>query len=97
MPYTVTLVDFHGDLPDSARKEAEERFRRTLDAKLGGAENFPYHFRAFTNAAESEANQLGRPEAEAAAAYMVAHHLAVQAGLRGLGDADEAYFEVRLG
>ena len=96
MTYTITLVDFHDDVPDSARAEAVNRYRTALEKKLGGAENVPYHFRAFTNAAESESDQLNKREAEAAAAWMVANHIAVQEGLRGLGHACEAYFDVQL-
>jgi len=96
MTYTVTLVDFHGDVPDSVRIEAVRRYRTALEKKLGGPENVPYHFRAFTSAADAKTSQLNKPEAEAAAAWMVAHHMAVQQGFRGLGHSDEAYFAVRL-
>lgn len=96
MTYTIMLVDFYGDVPDSVRSEAVRRYRTALEKKLGGPENVPYHYRAFTNASGLEANLLNKSEAEAAAAWMVAHHMAVQEGFRGLGHSDEAYFEVRL-
>ncbi|MGJ7544646.1 hypothetical protein [Variovorax sp. LT1R16] len=94
MTYTVTLVDYPDDLSDEERQDAEARYRRAFEAKLGGAMNVPHCYRAFTHAAD--ADQLGKADAEAAAAYMVARHLGVQAGFQGLGYSHEAFFEVRL-
>lgn len=96
MPYTVTLMNSPDALPGSARTEAERRYRAALERRLGGAEQVPVHLRSYVQAGESEVDALSKPEAEKAAAYMVAQHEAVQAGFHGLGHAGEAYFEVKL-
>lgn len=94
MPYTVTLVDFPG-LPTSVQTTAEDRFRRSLDKSLG--ERIAPCLKAFTNASESSADEISKSERVLAGEWAKAYEIAKTAGFSGLGDADEAYFEVRLG
>lgn len=94
MSYTVTLVDFP-DAPAEVIATAEARFRRELDKQLG--DGVPAALKAFENASESSANELTKEEIGLAANYAKAYEAAKTAGFRALGEADEAYFEVRAG
>lgn len=93
MTYTVTLVDFPA-APQDVIHAAEARFRAALDKAL--ADQVATTLRAFQSASESSANELTKDEVKRADDWATAHTKAKEAGLRGLGDADEAYFEVRL-
>ncbi len=51
--------------------------------------------KAFENASESSADELTKDEIALAANWAKAYEAAKTAGFRALGEADEAYFEVR--
>jgi hypothetical protein len=93
MTYAVHLVDFP-DLPADARSKAEERFRRALDKALG--EGAGRALKAFENASDSSADQLNKEEFALAIAWADAYTAAKTAGFRDLGEANGAFFEVRL-
>lgn len=92
MSYTVTLIDFP-DAPADVIANAESRFRRELDKLLG--DGAVQALKAFENASESSANELTKEEIGLAAQWAKAYEAAKTAGFRALGEADEAYFEVR--
>jgi hypothetical protein len=93
MTYTVNLIDFPAAPPDVIAA-AQSRFRRELDKLLG--EGVEQALKAFENASESSANELSKEEMSLAAAWAKAYEAAKTAGFRALGEADEAYFEVRI-
>ena len=93
MSYTVKLVDFP-DAPADVIATAESRFRRELDKLLG--ESVEAALKAFENASESGADELSKDELALAATWAKAYETAKTAGFRALGEADEAYFEIRL-
>jgi hypothetical protein len=93
MSYTVKLVDFP-DAPADVIATAESRFRRELDKLLG--ESVEAALKAFENASESSADELSKDELALAATWAKAYETAKSAGFRALGEADEAYFEIRL-
>ena len=93
MPYTVQLIDFP-DAPADAIATAESRFRRELDKLLG--DRVEPALKAFENASESSADELTKDELALAATWAKAFDAAKTAGFRALGEAAEAYFEVRL-
>ncbi|MET3378610.1 hypothetical protein [Variovorax paradoxus] len=93
MSYTVKLVDFP-DAPAEVIATAESRFRRELDKLLG--ESVEAALKAFENASESSADELSKDELALAATWAKAYETAKTAGFRALGEADEAYFEIRL-
>ncbi|MDQ0082862.1 MULTISPECIES: hypothetical protein [Variovorax] len=93
MSYTVKLVDFP-DAPADVIATAESRFRRELDKLLG--ESVEAALKAFENASESSADELSKDELALAATWAKAYETAKTAGFRALGEADEAYFEIRL-
>jgi hypothetical protein len=90
--YTVRLADYPHPAAD-AMKISEQRFRRELDRQLG-ADVMPA-LRAFQNASESGESDLTKTEIALAVRWAKAYDAARTAGFRDLGDADEAYFEVR--
>jgi hypothetical protein len=93
MSYTVKLVDFP-DAPADVIATAESRFRRELDKLLG--DSVEAALKAFENAGESSADELSKEELALAATWAKAYEAAKTAGFRALGEADEAYFEIRL-
>lgn len=86
-------MDFPAAPPDLIHA-AEARFRAALDKALG--DQVAPTFKAFQNASESSANELSKEEIGLAGDWQKAYELPKTAGFRGLGDADEAYFAVRL-
>lgn len=92
MSYTVKLIDFP-DAPHDVIATAESRFRRELDKLLG--DGVEAALKAFENASESSADELNRDEVALATSWAKAYDAAKTAGFRALGEADEAYFEVR--
>ncbi|MGJ7611090.1 MULTISPECIES: hypothetical protein [unclassified Variovorax] len=93
MSYTVKLIDFP-DAPADVIASAESRFRRELDKLLG--EGVEPALKAFENASESSADELTKDEIALAATWAKAYDAAKTAGFRALGEADEAYFEIRI-
>lgn len=94
-PYTVALVDFRG-LPAPHRIAAEVRYIRELERACGGPDEVSRIYQAWTEASESEANQLGGEVAALAVRWPRAADAAARAGFRDLGEVGEAYFEIRL-
>ncbi len=93
MSYTVKLIDFP-DAPADVIASAESRFRRELDKLLG--DGVVPALKAFENASESSADELTQNDIALAAAWAKAFEAAKTAGFRALGEADEAYFEIRI-
>jgi hypothetical protein len=88
--YVVRLVDYPAV---DALKVAEQRFRRELDKQLGS--DVLLALRAFQNASESGESDLTKDEITFAKRWAKAYDAARTAGFRDLGDAQEAYFDVR--
>lgn len=95
MPYTVLLEDFP-ELSDKHRQEAERRFRRTLERALGGEDAVVPAYKAWQAAEESSESELTADEMALAKRWLAAAGRARNDGFTGLGEAPEAYFEVRL-
>jgi hypothetical protein len=95
MSYIVVLEDFP-EISDKHRQEAERRFRRTLERALGGEDAVVPAYKAWQAAEESSETDLTTDEATLARRWLVAAGRARNEGFTGLGEAPEAYFEVRL-
>ena len=93
--FTVTLQDFPG-IPEKDRLQAERRYTKTLTRNLGGEEAFEPAYKAWINAEEAAAGELSERERSLALKGQKAVSKAMQDGFSGLGEASEAYFEVRL-
>ncbi len=94
MSYTITIQDFP-EIPANARHEAERRFSRTLERALGSDDVVPA-YKAWTLAEDGSESDLSEEERGLAVRWLKAATRARQEGFNGLGDAPEAYFEVRL-
>lgn len=93
--YTVDLCDFPG-LPDKDRIAAEARYVRVLERQLGGAEAAADALRTVLQLAESDDSDVTAEDKATAGRWSKAVNAAREAGYQGLGEADEAYFDVRL-
>jgi hypothetical protein len=93
--YAVELCDFPG-LPEKARFAAEARYVRVLERQLGGAEAAVDALRTVLKLTESDDGDIGAEDIEMARRWSKAVLAAREAGYQGLGEAEEAYFDVRL-
>ncbi|CDM23833.1 hypothetical protein [Castellaniella defragrans] len=92
--YTITLQDAPADLPERARQDAEQRFRRTLERALGGPEHVLAAFRAWTTAEDTPENEMASADIELAKRWIAAAGRARGDAFQNLGET-EAWFEVR--
>lgn len=95
MSYTVTLQDFP-EIPADLRIQAEHRFVRTLERSLGGVDEVRPAYKAWSSAEDSSESELSLEEKALASRWQRAALKARQEGFNGLGEVQEAYFEVRL-
>lgn len=95
MTYTITLHDFPG-IPLDAQTNAENQYRRALEKALGGPDDVLPTYQAWVNVSESADEEINPDDAALAERWVKASNLANQAGFRSLGDANEAYFEVKV-
>jgi hypothetical protein len=96
MTYTITLHDFPG-IAESAREKAQDQYRRALEKALGNPDDVLPTYRAWRNVIESGGDEMNADDAALADRWIKASNLARQAAFRTLGQADAAYFEVKLG
>ena len=94
MTYTVALAGFPGASPDAIRA-AESRCRAALEQSLG--DQVVPALKAFQKAIQWGAEQLNEEEIGLAVDWQKTFALADAVGLKGLCNADEAFFKVRPG
>ena len=94
-PYTVALVDA-ADLPAIRRIEAEKRCARSLESALGSPEAVAAALKAWTEALDSQPDELSADTMALAARWHRVADQARQAGMRDLGDMAGAHFEFHL-
>lgn len=95
MTYTITLQEAPRDITDCARRDAEDRFRRTLERALGGPDAVPIAYRAWQQAEENTETEMSAEDIALARQWIAAATRARNDGFRDLGES-EAYFEVRM-
>nr|MBF0685376.1 hypothetical protein [Pseudomonas sp.] len=95
MPYLISLEDFP-EISEKHRQEAERRFRRTLERALGGEDAVIPAYKAWQAAEDSSESELTADEMALARRWLAAAGRARNEGFNGLGEAPEAYFEVRV-
>lgn len=93
--YTITLQDIPADLPERARQDAEQRFRRTLERALGGPEAVLTAYRAWQQTEDAVEAELSAEDMMLAKHWIAVATRARDDGLRDFGES-EAYFEVRM-
>ena len=95
MTYAITLQDAPSDITDRAKRDAEERFRRTLERALGGPDAVTRAYRAWQHLEETAEAETSAEDIALAKQWIAAATRARNDGLRELGES-EAYFEVRI-
>lgn len=90
--YIVRFMDYPHPTADIVRV-AEQRFRREFEKHLG--DDVLRAQRAYVSVTEASEADLTKDEVILATRWVKAYDAARTAGYRDLGDAQEAYFEVR--
>lgn len=83
-------------LPMNRRIQAEVRFAKSLDRALGGPDGVVAACAAWQSASEDSSEEPSPELLAAVRRWQRAADAARQAGLQEVGEAEEAYFEVRL-
>lgn len=94
--YTVFLINFP-ELPLKERMVAEIRYSAALEKALGSPELVATAYGAWCSASDSSEAEITADQANQAKTWLRAVDRARVAGFQGLGEAEGAYFEVRLG
>lgn len=93
--YTITLQDAPADIPEKARQEAEQRFRRTLERALGGPDAVLAAYRAWQTAEDTAESEMSADDLALAKRWIAAAGRARGDAFQALGET-EAWFEVRM-
>ena len=93
--YTVALRDAPSSLPADARVAAEARYARELERALGGPEQVATTLDVVLSMEGSD--MVSAVDLEVAERWQKASSTARDRALSQIGEADEAYFEVRRG
>ncbi len=93
-PYRIMLCDVPSSLPGEARLAAERRYARELERALGG----PYEVVAACEVIASldGADMISEVDQAVAFRWQKASSTARERALSHIGDAEEAYFDIRL-
>ncbi|TWO70407.1 hypothetical protein FN976_15615 [Caenimonas sedimenti] len=94
-PYFVALVNAPA-LTSTARVEAEGRYAKSLESAFGGPDGVAAAFKAWSAALDTAPEDLDADTMALAARWHRVADQARQEGMRGLGEAPGAHFEVRL-
>lgn len=95
MTYTITLQDAPAEITERARRDAEERFRRTLERALGGQDAVLAAHRAWQAAEDTAETEMAAEDVALAKQWIAAATRARNDGFRDLGET-EAWFEVKI-
>jgi len=93
--YTVALRDYP-ELPQKERLAAEMRYCKALERRLGPPEDVVHTLRAVERLAEGDV--MAEPSSEEyklVAHWRIATDAARQAAMQGLGESNEAWFDLR--
>ncbi|KQO25389.1 hypothetical protein ASF11_19885 [Acidovorax sp. Leaf76] len=94
--YTVTLRDYPEELPAQQRANAERRYAKELEKQFGGPEQVAAALDTMSSLEESPPEIVSPGDLTLLKQWGRASVAAKQAGFRDLGEADGAYFEVRV-
>jgi hypothetical protein len=94
--YTVTLSDYP-DLPAKERMAAEARYCKALERRIGPPEDVAHVLKAIERLTDdSEVSEPSDETRKLVSHWHLACNVARTAGLQGLGDLPEAWFNVRV-
>lgn len=94
--YTVALRDFPEELPERRRIEAESRYARELERVFRSPLEVVTALRAIGNLEDAPPDEVSAADLDLLRRWGKASTAARQAGFRDLGEADGAYFDVRV-
>jgi hypothetical protein len=94
--YTVALRDFPEELPERRRNEAESRYARELERVFRSPQEVVNALRAIGNLEDAPPDEVSEADLDLLRRWGKASNAARQAGFRDLGEADGAYFDVRV-
>lgn len=94
--YTVALRDFPEELPERRRIEAESRYARELERVFRSPQEVVSALRAISNLEDAPPDEVSPADLELLRQWGKASSAARQAGFRDLGEAEGAYFDVRV-
>lgn len=94
--FCVALCDYPEDLPAKARDAAQTRYAKTLERQLGGAEQVAAALDTMQMLEDAAPEEVSAADLELIRRWGKASQAAREAALRDLGDAEGAYFDVRL-
>ena len=95
MTYIITLQDAPSEITGQGRRDAEERFRRTLERALGGPDAVALAYKAWQQAEETAETEMSAEDMALTRQWIAAASRARNDGLRDLGEAG-AYFEGKM-
>jgi hypothetical protein len=94
--YTVSLTNYP-DLPAKERMAAEVRYCKVLESKVGPPEDVVHALKAVERlAGDGDVTELTDEARRLVSQWHQACNTARTAGLQGLGDVPEAWFDVRV-
>lgn len=92
--FTVTLCDFD-NLPPAERAKAEQRYAKALTRQLGGPEQVSETLQWVQRLEEDPPEEISEEIKSGFARWMKAVRSATEAGMQGLGEGENCFFEVR--
>src|SRR5690606_21533218 len=95
MTYTIALQDAPAEITVDAKRNAEDRFRRTLERALGGPDAVLAAHRAWQAAEDTAETEMAAEDIAMAKQWIAAATRARNDGFRDLGET-EAWFEVKV-
>ena len=96
IPFTVALQDYPAGLPEHNRLAAEQRYTRELTRHFGSPEQVAQALGTLYRLEEAPPEEVPPSAMTLLKLWNKAVSAARQAGLRDLGEAETAYFEVQL-
>lgn len=94
--YTVALRDFPHALPERSRIEAESRYARELERVFRSPGQVVEALRTMSSLEDAAPDEVTPGDLDMLRLWNKASMAARQAGFRDLGDAEGAYFDVRI-
>lgn len=95
MTYIITLQDAPAEITERAKRDAEERFRRTLERALGGPDAVLAAHRAWQAAEDTAETEMAAEDVALAKQWIATASRARNDGFRDLGET-ETWFEVEM-
>ena len=93
--FSIELCDYP-ELPETQRERAEARYARTLERQLGDARSVCALYTLMEQLQETSPEDIPPNAPAMYQRRLKAVQAATEAGMQGLGEAETAYFSIRL-